>query len=429
MLVNRSIFPTAAALAILLSSAASVVLASDTRFQQAVESPAFQTPLADSLPTADAPKSEPEAILDCITEADKATWSLPMEGPMGTISGGTQGRRKVARRFDASINLSDGRDPVTARIDTLMDAALQNDPETARLDRAVKHFQSRSQRAVAQTKDTVDYVVPYRGFGVSSEAGDIILGEKLKLKSRAAAEFAKQKHIDELHYKVVANVMQIAMGLGMTDKMKGAAAADSGLGSLKELVGEEEAEETYTLLQSWKEDLNVPDSVYQQGAWEVSAKETKLKTVMKDALDTDPIMQEVTRQLHKYNHRSKFARTSAHVIETTLGVAALTPDLVGPAAKAALVAFVMSTGGPEQCKLLKELYLDKRLESRAKALNEQAHLALDNYQVALLTHNPVLLACAESMVQEITGDSTINAVFGSSVLPRQAIAAGPTRQQ
>ena len=72
----------------------------------------------------------------------------------------------------------------------------------------------------------------------------------------------------------------------------------------------------------------------------------------------------------------------------------------------------MATGGPEQAKLLKELYLDKRFESRWKVLNEEAHLAVENYQVAILTHNPVLLAYSESVVSQMTSSETVNQVFG-----------------
>src|SRR5690606_13528977 len=102
--------------------------------------------------------------------------------------------------------------------------------------------------------------------------------------------------------------------------------------------------------------------------------------------------------LHKYNKRSKAMMVTSSVVQTLLGAASLTPTFIGPAAKTALVTFIMATGGPEQAKLMKELYLDKRLESRWKVLNEETHLALDNYQLAILTRNPVLLGCSESVV-------------------------------
>jgi hypothetical protein len=102
-----------------------------------------------------------------------------------------------------------------------------------------------------------------------------------------------------------------------------------------------------------------------------------------------------------------------------LGAASMTPTFVGPAAKTALVAFVMATGGPEQCKLLKELYLDKRLESRWKVLNEEAHMAVENYQLAVLTKNPTLLCYSESIVGQMVGGHHVNEVFGTTLLAKK----------
>jgi hypothetical protein len=128
--------------------------------------------------------------------------------------------------------------------------------------------------------------------------------------------------------------------------------------------------------------------------------------------------------VHKYNHKSKFAMVTSHIVETTLGAASLTPTFVGPAAKVALLSFVMATGGPESCKLTKELYLDKRLESRWKVVNEEAHLALDNYHIAVLTKNPVLLAFSESLVGEMSGVDTVPAILGTSVLCVDKVTSG-----
>lgn len=351
-------------------------------------------------------------------------WSLPICGPLaGRISvlGTTRRKARVVQQpkeLRGGISTSDQTDKVGHRIDELLDAALERDPQTKVLDKAVSHYRTTTQKVIAETKDATDYLVPYRGFGPSSEAGDIILDEKVKLKSRASAEYARQKHIDETHIKVVSSVMQMAMGLGMSDTARGQKIVSTELGSLKQLVGEEEAEKTMNMLTSWSKGISVPETIYAQGVWDVAQRGDKFKTVIQSALDNDPIVHEIQKRLHKYNHRSNFARVSAHVVQTTLGVAALTPNFVGPAAKLALLTFVMATGGPESCKLLKELYLDKRFESRCKVLNEEAHLALDNYHVALLTRNPVLLACSESLVEQMGGPDSVGEVLGQRVLPQ-----------
>jgi hypothetical protein len=371
---------------------------------------AFQLPMAEPLPL----------------NAPSAKWALPPAERMGDeveVAPAMPVGKKIPRRFDASISASDAPNAVAARIDALLEAALQNDGKTKDLDKAVTHYRSKTQVAIAQAKDTADYVIPYRGFGMSIEAGNLILDENVKVHSRASAEYARQRHIDDLHVKVVSNTMQIAMGLGMSDQTKGAETVEEGYEGLKELVGVEEADRTLSLLRTWVKELDIPEAAFTHTAWNVKERQEKLKVVLSSALESDAVLHEITKRVHKYNRKSKFARVSAQIVQSVLAAASLTPTFVGPAAKTALVTFVMATGGPESCKLLKELYLDKRFESRWKVLNEEAHMALENYHIAMLTHNPVLLACSESLIDQMSGGDTVHSVLGRSVLPKQAVAS------
>jgi hypothetical protein len=368
-----------------------------------------------------------EKIAERTADGGKSVWSLPMNGPMGAAGKLVQTAKKVLlkpaqpEKLETGITVADVHDAVSTRIDELLDAALDRDDKSQTLEKAVAHYRTTTQKVIAETKDATDYLIPYRGFGPSSEAGDIILDEKVKLKSRASAEYARQKHIDETHVKVVASMMQLAMGLGTSNKAESERIVESGMSALTGLVGEEEAAKTKELLQSWVTGVNVPDHVYKQPVWDVALRRDKLKSVIETSMDSDPIVKEIIRRLHKYNQHSKFMQVSAHVVQATLGAASLTPSFIGPAAKTALLAFVMATGGPEQCKLLKELYLDKRFESRWKVINEEAHMALENYQIGVLTKNPVLMACSESIVQQMVGEETVPQVLGTSILPREVV--------
>jgi hypothetical protein len=326
-------------------------------------------------------------------------------------------------KLEAGISVADVHDAVATRVDELLDVALDRDDKAAVLEKAVAHYRTTTQKVIAETKDATDYLIPYRGFGPSSEAGDIILDEKVKLKSRASAEYARQKHIDETHIKLVGGMMQLAMGLGTKNKAESERIIDSGMNSLRVLVGDEEATKTKDMLLTWANGVNVPDHVYTQPVWDVTLRQDKLKSMIETSMDSDPIVKEIVRRLHKYNQHSTFMKVTAHVVQATLGAASLTPSFIGPAAKTALLAFVMATGGPEQCKLLKELYLDKRFESRWKVINEEAHMALENYQIGVLTKNPVLMACSESLVQQMVGEETVPSVLGTSILPHDPIAA------
>ena len=141
------------------------------------------------------------------------------------------------------------------------------------------------------------------------------------------------------------------------------------------------------------------------------------------ALSKDPVAAEVTKRIHKFSHHGKVARASASLIETSLNVASLTPTLIGPAAQAALLAFFMTTGGTEEDKIIREVYLDKRLQSRADVLLREANMATSAYQTALLTHNPLLIGCSESIVRQMAGADAAQKVFGVSVLPQPARAS------
>lgn len=359
--------------------------------------------------------------------------SLQQSSPVG--GGGlrpqadtARGDRSVGRgtgRLKGAVSVSEQSTLVGQRIDELLDAALDNDVKSKELEQAVMHFRSLPTRAFTQGKDATDFVIHYRGFAPSSEAGDIITGEKLKLKSRSAAEYARQKQIDEAHMKVVSSVMQMAMGLGMSDQSRGQQIVAQELRSLRDLVGGHEADRTVLMLSEWSKQLTVPDSAFTQNVWDVSQRREKFTTVAKSALSSDPVVLEIQNRLHKYNHRSKFARASGHIFETVFGVMAQGPLFVGTAGEVGLVSFVMATGGPEQTKITKELYLDRRFESRSKVVTEETHLALENYQLAVLTRNPVLLACSEALIDQMAGPETISQVFGSSVLKPKSDSVTP----
>lgn len=346
-------------------------------------------------------------------------WSLPISGPMifSRLKKPVQTQQK--KELNGSIDYEDPYETYTQHIDQLMECAWNRDPNSKTVEKAVSHYRKKTQIVIAESKDAANYVIPFRGFGPSSEAGDIITGEKLKLKSKASAEYARQKQIDELHVKVVSNLMQISMGLGMPDQERGQAITASGVSALSELVGPEEAERTKVMLTQMASQITVPEGTFDKPVWDVQERQKMQKQILTLSLDDDPVIHQIKKHVNKYNHKSKLAMVSSSVIQTALGAASLTPTFVGPAAKTALVAFVMATGGPEQCKLLKELYLDKRLESRCKVLTEEAHLAVDNYQLALLTKNPVLLGYSESLVGQMIGGHHVDEVFGTSLLAKK----------
>ena len=235
-------------------------------------------------------------------------WAVPIDGPLSLLTRKTskvtkqsiavqpQAQVEQPKELTGSISTADPYQHVGSQIDRLLESALARDEKTKSIDMAVSHYRKKSQIVIAETKDAFDYMIPYRGFGPSAEAGDIILGEKLKMKSRASAEFARQKNIDDTHLKVTTCMFQMAMGIGMQDRGRGQEITDAGIKSLKELVGEEEAQKTVKMLTGFQENFEVPESVYEQKIWDVAQKQTKQNQIFKASIEEDPVVKEIKKE-------------------------------------------------------------------------------------------------------------------------------------
>lgn len=378
--------------------------------------------------------SMPETIYKIGASSVNLDCALPIHGALSeplAVSFVAKAQPQVKPKHQASKELtvtlsSDCYETIDQRLNKLVDCALKNNSQMDKLDKAVAHYRTTTQKTVAVSKDLAEYVFDYQGFGPSSEAGDIVLGEKLKIKSRASAEYARQQLVDSTHCQVTSGTMELAMGLGMADKSRGRQIASSGYDQLKSMVGEEEATKTKELIVALCQDINIPDSVYNKNIWSTSERQKKQDMLLSKAISNDPVLQEITKCVHKYNKHSKVSSTASHLLQPTLSLASAAPFFIGTAAIGALITFVAATGGSEQGKIVKELYLDKRCQSRTKVLNEDIHMALDNYELGMVTHNPALIACAESMIGQLVGADTVEEVLGQAVLPPTSEIASNT---
>ncbi|HEY9677934.1 MAG TPA: hypothetical protein V6C76_07985 [Drouetiella sp.] len=276
-------------------------------------------------------------------------------------------------------------------IDQLVQNAFDRDERADEITKKEGKYNGAFRRSVARVSDMAQFMTAYKGFQASSEAADVILAEKEKLKSRAAVDWIKQKHHDELHPKVVSSLMQIASGLGMTDPARQQKNVDLGVKQLASIVGDEDAKRALTAMTAWAASVKdtAPASTSQEPL-SVLQMDAATKKVIENSLQRDGVVLETKAKLHKYNHRSKLMMATAKVVNTTLSVAMFSPTFVSPAAQLTLLAFLASTGGPEEAKLLKELYLDRRIESRYKMINQEVTQAVSNYNVASITGNTVL---------------------------------------
>lgn len=351
-------------------------------------------------------------------------WSLPCEGKLEPLSIATKSSGK--KMLQGTVTTYDVDGDFGNLIDNMLDGAIAKSNRMGYLDKSVAHYRKASTEKIQNAKEASNLILPHKGFAPSSEAADVILDEKIKIKDKASAEYARQRYIDELHPQVVAKTMQLAMAMGIRDTARREQAVDKAMESLTNLVGKNKADMAMQQMQRWSKEVKVPTAVYGTvETWDVDFFQTKLKEVTKVAMDGDPVMKEVIDRLQKYNHMSTAKRASGKLVEGGLNLASwAAPGLVIPLAiEVVNAAYIMATGGPEESKLVKELYYDKRVESRYRTINEEAQLALTQYQNALNARNPVLLVTSESVLSQLVGPESIQEVLGGRTLLTHHIGA------
>lgn len=319
--------------------------------------------------------------------------------------------------LSATITKTDFNDGLDAELNKLTHEAISRNDNAVKVDKLVKKYRSPQQKAIATGKEFVYSMAEVRGFGPSKEAANVLLEKVSKIKSLAGAEYIKQRIEDNTHTQVVQNTLQIAMALDTQDPDRRQRLLDKGYAKLKELTGEETARKTLETLTAWSKSLEVPEQAFKQSTWDVDQFQENLHGCTSMAVHSDPIVRSVVKKIKKYN-RSKAMVGFSSLVEAGTDVATLlAPGFAIPAAvQMAQSAFVTSTGGTEETKLVTEMYYAKTIESRWKRLNEENQLALTNYETALRTKSPTLMACSEAVLQNLIGADRVQKVLGQTVL-------------
>jgi len=286
-------------------------------------------------------------------------------------------------------------------IDRLVETTLMRDKERDFLEAKARYHDKLWRKVWVRSRDMVQYATSYQGFETSSEAADVILEEKLRLKSKNAVELVRQKRADAAHLQITYAITQLAAGLGLPDEQRRQQTIDRGLKAMTPLVGEDEASRSLELLAAWANQITVPEEAFTSDAWDPLSVREKLSEVLTASVPEDQVVQSVQKRLHRYNHLSNLNRASSKVINTSLSLAALTPTFVSPAAQGLQFCYIAATGGPEEKKCLKEVYLDRCYETRLDRLNEETMLMVTSHNTAVMMHNPVLLTCTDQLMQSL----------------------------
>ncbi len=307
------------------------------------------------------------------------------------------------------------------RLDELTAKLEEHNEELKGYIQAVAKYGDWKYRLGESARDMLNYSCLFKGVSPSSEAGDIILNEKTKLKGLAAAKFMRQKLGDEKQLELVSSVVQLAMAVGSKDAAAASSQFAEASRQLTQLVGEQECAKTVEFLQQLKQAS--ASTEIRRHPLSVADTQKSLNIIAGTAASIDPITADLKEEVHHYNKHSDASLAAHRVTRVTLSAASLTPSFVGPAAQVVLFAYLALSGGTEQEKLLRELYIDKRVSSRANLLTEEAHVALHNHQLAAMTQNQLLLEVTQQLVARMTGASTAKMVLqqsGGAALAQQA---------
>jgi hypothetical protein len=139
----------------------------------------------------------------------------------------------------------------------------------------------------------------------------------------------------------------------------------------------------------------------------------KATQILASALEDDSVVKSIEDRLHKYNRHSNFSRATSKFVNTTLSIVAFTPTFASPAAQAAQFVYVACTGGPEEKKLLKEVYLDRCFESRFNRINQESGLVVNSYNNAIMTNNKALFCCSDLIMRSLAKPEVVSAVTQS----------------
>lgn len=286
-------------------------------------------------------------------------------------------------------------------IDKLALSARNNNEDLGKAQDYVDKYGTLKSHAAALGSDALNAVFMFKGVSQSSQAGDIILGEKLKLNSLGAAKLSIRKIEDDIESKLLTKILDLAAAVGQRDQ----AAIDEATTELKTFAGEDETKELLSVLNGiGEQDLN-ESTDFQIRSTKSSELSKRVNLAVQSAALNDDVVEEIKSDLHRYNKHRPGVLAIHRIARTALSVASLTPNFVGPASQAILFGYVMASGGTETSKVLKEVYMGKRLELRAATLREEIHALFSAYQSAVANKNAVLAGASRELLAHKIGAS------------------------
>lgn len=320
------------------------------------------------------------------------------------------------------VEFAPSKDPFEEAINTAAIVAMERDPEVVDADNKLYKMQGTGQNAKEISKNFLHYLLNYRGVGPSSSGANALMERKINSSSTLAAELKWEKAVDEKYVSTVNACAELADALDREDAAERDQALADATANLNLLVGEEEAAKLVTKFKNLKASL--PNTIPNAGSLGVAAERARIRTLEEAVIKQDPILSTTTQKLAKYTVTTK-TEVVTGAIQSALGVAGLAPSLIGPCAQLVKTAFILSTGGSEENKLYKEVFLFKRIEVRARTISQLSSTAVRSYHMACLTKRPLLAAYSQSLMSKMTDKDTVEKIVSGNLDTRIASPTTP----
>ena len=265
-----------------------------------------------------------------------------------------------------------------------------------------------AKRGTSKARSLVNFMLDTRGTDWSKEGADVAIDKNSDVSSDTTSFYRDQVHRDALHWQVISLIAKIASALG-----DGVGESDSAIQSvshLRNLIGDTETDTVMRWL-SGQDIENVKSEIPKTIEFDLPHILDAQEVMLSAALDKDSVIASVKKELLPYTNKAKGRRVATKIAYSTLGAAAFVPNWIAPLAETSFLGTMMANGGPEQDKLLKELYYAKRLEKRRDLIQRELNLALNTREISVATANAPLYHFSRELTEYLCGEGMERRLF------------------
>ncbi len=310
------------------------------------------------------------------------------------------------------VEFAPATDPFEEAINSAAIVAMERDSELVEADNKLYTMQGKSQSAKEISRNFLHYLLNYRGVGPSSASANALMERNINTSSVLATELKWEKSVDEKYVATVNAASELAEAMDLPEGSEMDKAVEDAKANLAELVGMDEANNLVNKFKALKKVL--PKSTPQLKNATVAKERASVRALEESIIKQDPILSEVAEKLNKYAVKKR-TEVLTGAVQSALGVAGLAPSILGPCAQLAKTAFILSTGGSEENKLYKEVFLFKRIEVRTRTISQLSSTAVRSYNLACLTNRPFLAAYAQSLMNKMADKETVDKIVAGDI--------------